>query len=109
MDKVKIIWSEFALENLEEIGTKLESKSIAAAKNVVSSIFERVTQLESFPNSGTHEESLEKLNLGHRYLVVYSYKIIYRAINKNTVYITDVFHCKMNPAELSNRDKYTNP
>ena len=109
MDKIRIIWSEFAIDNVEEIGVELESKSFSVAKNVVSSIFKRITQLESFPNSGAPEENLKGLNLGHRFLVVYSYEIIYRPIGKSTVYITDVFPCRMNPDELSTRAKNTNP
>ena len=107
MVKVKIIWSDFALDNVEAIGEEIEKKSPQAAENVVTEIYNRVTQLESFPLSGTIEERLTKLGLDHRFLVIYSYKIIYRLIDENTVFITDVFPCRKDPVELPKRAKKT--
>ena len=76
-----------------------------AASNVVSAIFDRITQLKYFPNSGALEPKLKKFTLEYRFLVVYTYKIIYRLIDKNTVIVLDVFPCKKDPVEIPFRIK----
>lgn len=107
MDKVKIIWSDFALDKVEDIGKELEEKSLDAARKVVTSIFDRATQLKTFPLSGPVEQKLKEIGLKHRFLNVYGYKIIYRMIDNITVFITDVFPCKSDPNDLSERAKET--
>ena len=100
MDEIKVIWSDFSLNKIEDIAKRLEKKSLQAAQNVVSAIFNKTKQLETQPLSGTLEKNLIQLNLDHRFLLVYNYKLIYRLINKNTVYITDVFPTKNNPEKI---------
>ncbi len=108
MDKIKIIWSDFSLERIEIIATDLEKVSPTAAQNVVTAIFDRPEQLKTQPFSGTPEPYLKELDLGHRFLLTYSYKVIYRMIDENTVYITDVFPTKKDPKKIKNRAKETN-
>ena len=108
MDKVKIIWSDFSLDKIEEIATELEKDSFQAAQNVVSAIYDRPNQLKTQPHSGTPEEYLKELNLDHRFLLTYSYKIIYRMVNDNTAYITDVFPTKKDPKKIEIHAKETN-
>ena len=108
MDKVKIIWSDFSLDRIEDIATNLEKDSFLAAQNVISAIFDRPNQLKTHPLSGTPEEHLEELGLDHRFLLVYSYKIIYRMIDDYTAYITDVFPTRKNPKKIKKRAVNTN-
>lgn len=108
MDKVRIIWSDFSLDQIEDIATELEKESFQAAQNVVSAIFDRANQLKTHPHSGTPEEYLKRLNLGHRFLLAYSYKIIYRMVDDNTAYITDVFPTRKDPMKIKKRAVNTN-
>ena len=52
MGKVKIIWSDFSLDQIENIATKLEKESLLAAQNVVTAIYNRPEQLKTQPHSG---------------------------------------------------------
>jgi len=108
MDEVKIIWSDFSLDRIEDVAIDLEKESLTAAQNVVTAIFNRPEQLKTQPLSGATEPYLKELDLGHRFLLAYSYKIIYRMIDENTVYITDVFPTKKDPKKIKNRAKETN-
>jgi len=108
MGKIKIIWSDFSLDRIEDIAIELEKDSFLAAQNVVSAIFDRPNQLKTHPLSGAIEEYLKELNLGHRFLLAYSYKIIYRMIDDNTAYITDVFPTRKDPKKIKPRAKKTN-
>ena len=108
MDKIKIIWSDFSLDCIEDIATELEKESFTAAQNVVSAIFDRPEQIKTQPLSGTPEPYLKELNLGHRFLLAYSYKIIYRMLDDNTAYITDVFPTRKDPKKIKLRAKETN-
>ena len=69
--------------------------------------FKRVKQLEKYPHSGKIEEGLQALKLGHRNLVVYNFKIIYRIVDRNKVYITDVFSTSQDPKKIIYRSKET--
>ena len=104
---MKILWSDFSLDQIENIAEDLEKKSFSAAQNVVFAIIERPNQLKTHPHSGTPEEYLKDLNLGHRFVLVYGYKIIYRIINNNTVYITDVFPTRKDPEKIKLRARKT--
>jgi len=45
------------------------------------------------------DDYLEHLQMGHRRLVQSHYKIIYR-IEGNTIYITDIFDSRQDPAKM---------
>ncbi len=104
---MKIIWSDFSLSMMEKIAQDIEKQSFNAAQIVITAIFDRVKQLKKYPYSGKIEEGLQVLNLGHRFLVVYNFKIIYRVIDKNKIYITDVFSTSQNPKKIIYRSKET--
>jgi plasmid stabilization system protein ParE len=78
---MKIIWSEFASDNLKDIF--LYHKKVAGL-NVAHKLREKIlnttTQLITYPLSGQIEFLLVHLKEGHRYLVVGNYKIVYRVI-----------------------------
>lgn len=109
MDRVKIIWSDFSLDRIDEIATYLEKESFQVAQNAVSAIFQRADQLKTHPQSGTPEDYLQELGLGHRFLLAYGHKIIYQMIDDNTAYITDVFPTKKDPEKIKSRAGKTNP
>lgn len=105
MKKYEIIWTEFAVWNLDLIYEYIISKSFSdsTANRLIKNLILRVEQLELHPNSGQQELELLKLKKTFRYLVYKNYKIIYYTDNTK-VYITDVFHCKIAPTQLKKRN-----
>ena len=56
--------------------------------------------LSSHPQIGQQEEYLKHLDQGHRYIVVNSsYKLIY-LIQKDVIYIVDVFDTRQDPSKM---------
>jgi toxin ParE1/3/4 len=105
MKKHEIIWTEFAVWNLDQIYDYVLSKSFSesTANKLIRGIILRTEQLQLQPNSGQQELELTKLKKTFRYLVYKNYKIIYFT-ESTKVYITDVFHCKISPSELKKRN-----
>ena len=101
-------WTPFALSCLDEIYDYIayKEKSNGPAFKLVSTIFEKVDQLKSFPVSGQSESLLQAIGQDSRYLIVASYKIIYEyhPINK-TVIITDIFHISQQPGKITRTKK----
>lgn len=104
---MKIIWTDFAIENLKSI---FDYYTIKANRKVAHKIRKQILastkQLTQNPESGQLELYLESLNKQHRYIVSNNYKIIYRVENKDIV-INDVFDVRQNPIKMAdeNRDK----
>lgn len=102
MKKVKVIWSEEALNDLDTIFDFLKIKSFSAAQAVVESILSRTKQLEHFPESGSLEKTISSfLKKEYRYIVEGHYKIIYSLEDTNgVVYIHTIFDTRQNPEKL---------
>ena len=82
MKKFSVTWTREARTDIKEIQNYLEDKIPLTVDYVIDKIIERTNQLETFPLSGALEESLKELNQGHRYLVIWNYKIIYRPVKQ---------------------------
>lgn len=97
---MKVIWSDFAIENLKDI---FEYYSINANKKVDhvirKQILDATHQLKMNPESGQKEFCLESLEQDYRYLVVTNYKIIYR-VDNNQIFINDVFDTRQDPIKI---------
>ncbi|WP_336731744.1 type II toxin-antitoxin system RelE/ParE family toxin [Chryseobacterium sp. VD8] len=102
---MKIIWTEFAIENLKIIFDYYASK---ANKNVAhkirKQIFKSTKQLIQNPQSGQLELHLEKLNQQHRYILSGNYKIIYK-LDHEYIIIHDVFDARQNPTTMINEKR----
>ncbi len=98
--EIKILWSEFALNQLEQIFDYYKYKTnINLAKEIVSKIIDRTILLEINPQIGTKEPLLENQGKEFRYLVEGNYKIIY-LISLNYIHIISVFDCRQNPDKI---------
>ncbi len=98
--EIKILWSDSALAQLEEIFDYHKTKaSSAIARNLVRSIIQKALVLESNPLVGVKEPLLSDRPFEYRYLVEKNYKIIYR-FNDNVIRINTVFDCRQNPVKL---------
>jgi len=83
----QIIWTEPALDNLDDIAEYIAVTNLKAAKQLVEKIFSKVQRLEQFPNSGRRPKEISKLN--YREVVVNPCRIFYK-VDKDSVYILHV-------------------
>lgn len=82
-----IIWTDPALNNLNEVAEYIALTHPIAAKALVRSIFDKVTRLEEHPESGKTPDELP--NLDYRELVINPCRVFYK-IENNHVYILHV-------------------
>ncbi|VAW59568.1 Death on curing protein, Doc toxin [hydrothermal vent metagenome] len=80
----QIIWTEPALQDLNEIAEYIALDKVSAANNLVQKVFSSTERLEQFPKSGRKPPELKK----SRYLeiIVNPCRIFYR-IDKEKIYI----------------------
>jgi toxin ParE1/3/4 len=99
---LKIIWSEFAETQLDEIYEYYEKKSSPrVAKKLLKGIINEPKKLIKSPLIGQEEELLKQRKTEYRYLVFKSYKLIYSFDNQNGfIKIADVFDTRQNPPKL---------
>ena len=77
----EIIWTNPALEDLNDIAEYIALSNLLSAKNLVKKAFEKVDRLEEFPESG--KKPLELNNLNYREVVVNPCRIFYKIENGN--------------------------
>lgn len=99
---LKIIWSEFAETQLDEIYKYHEKKaSPSVAKKPLKGIINEPKVLTKAPQIGKKEELLKHRETEYRYLVFKNYKLIYSVDHQNGfIRIADVFDTRQNPAKL---------
>lgn len=83
----EIIWTNPALNDLNEIAEYISISNIRSAKKIVASIFEKVERLDPFPESG--KKVFELKNLNYREIFVTPCRIFYK-IDNNKVFILHV-------------------
>ena len=83
----QIIWTEPALDNLNDIAEYIAVSNIYAAKQLVDNVFSKIQRLEQFPESGRTPEEIKKLN--YREIVVNPCRVFYK-IEGDLVYILHV-------------------
>ena len=99
---LKIIWSEFAETQLDEIYEYYEKKaSPRIAKKLLKGIINEPKKLIKTPQIGQEEELLKQREIYYRYLVYKNYKLIYSVDTENGfIKIADVFDTRQNPPKL---------
>ena len=80
----KIIWTEPALIDLNEIAEYIALDKPTTASNLVQNIFTKTERLEEFPNSGRNPPELKKSR--YKEIIVKPCRIFYR-IDKDNIYI----------------------
>lgn len=83
----RIIWTDPAVEQLDEIAEYIAIDNPSAAGELVQRVFESVERLEEFPNSGRAPPELA--TSVYREVVCSPCRILYR-YQKNTVFILHV-------------------
>ncbi len=84
---VEVIWTEPALENLNDIAEYIHLSNPLAASRLVENVFNSIQRLELFPESGRTPKELEELN--YREVVVNPCRVFYK-IDAGSVYILHV-------------------
>ena len=83
----QIIWTEPALDNLNDIAEYIAVSNPYAAKQLVVNVFGKVQRLEQFPDSG--RVPVEISNLNYREVVVNPCRVFYK-VDRDSVYILHV-------------------
>jgi plasmid stabilization system protein ParE len=97
---VKVIWTKKAFNQLERaIKYIKEEQGATYAQIVLNKVLDKTRILENNANIGQIEPLLLHKKSKYRYLIVWSYKIIYR-VDKNKVIVSRVFHTSRNPKKL---------
>jgi toxin ParE1/3/4 len=97
---VEVIWTKKAINQLENAVKYIKNESGKYyAEIVLNKILSSTRFLNEFPLIGQTEPLLKFKKSEYRYLVVWSYKIVYR-VTKERVTISRVFHTSQNPEKL---------
>lgn len=102
MEVIFAAWAEKCLREIYDYYS--EEVSPEKASEIVNKIIDRAEALENYPNRGRVEEDLKSLGKGHRYLLEYHYKIIYK-VEGEIVSITDIFSNHQKPSRKLKRNK----
>ncbi|MFB9057196.1 type II toxin-antitoxin system RelE/ParE family toxin [Mariniflexile ostreae] len=99
---LKIIWSEFAETQLDEIYEYYKKEaSTRIAKKLLKGIINEPKKLIKTPLIGQEEELLKQREIHYRYLVFENYKLIYSVDTENGfIKIADVFDTRQNPPKI---------
>ena len=83
----EIIWTNPALDDLNDIAEYIALSNLLSAKKLVSKIFDKVERLEMLPESG--KKPIELTSLNYREVIVNPCRIFYK-IDNDKVYILNV-------------------
>jgi toxin ParE1/3/4 len=81
----KIIWTEPALDQLDEIAEYIVLDNLNAARELVAKVFNKVNRLEKFPNSG--REPPELPGSIYQEVICNPCRIFYRCEGKNVLIV----------------------
>ena len=87
---VKINWTNFALQDLNEIAEFISKDSLRYAQMTAKYLFESPSMLKTHPKAGRIVPEFNEENL--RELIRGSYRIVYRVVDKNRIDILTVHH-----------------
>jgi len=102
---VKIVWTERAVQDLDDIAQFIAKDSERYAQEVTRSLFESTGLIESHPKAG---RIVPEYNLVYlRELIRGSYRIVYRIVDKHRIDILTVHHSarQLNIRRISRKKK----
>ena len=80
-----LIWTNPALDDLDEIATWIAADNEAAARRLVANVFEKVERLARFPNSGRRAPELP--GTPYREVLVRPCRVFYRLDGKSVLIV----------------------
>ena len=87
---VEVKWTDFAIENLNDIGNYFKKNSSRYAEIVVNSLFDSTDILERHPLAGRMVPEFNDKTI--RELIRSNYRIVYKVLNENRIDIVTVHH-----------------
>jgi len=87
---VRVRWTYYALENLDDIGNYIGKDSMKYAKIVVKNLFTSTNLLKRHPRIGRMVPEFNNPSI--RELIRGSYRVIYRIVNENHIDVVTVHH-----------------
>ena len=87
---VEIKWTNFAIQNLNDIGDYIEQHSYRQASKMVNYLFDSVSILETFPLSGRIVPEYDTYHV--RELIRSNYRIVYLVLNDKRIDILTIHH-----------------
>jgi toxin ParE1/3/4 len=88
---VEIVWTETAVQNLNDIAEYIANDSTRYAELTIVELFYSTDILEKYPNSGVIVPEFNNKSI--RQLIRGNYRIIYKIINDNQIDILTVHNC----------------
>jgi addiction module RelE/StbE family toxin len=86
----KLIWTDHALKDLDDIGEYIAENSDKYARLTIKRLFEKTRILKKFPKTGRIVPEKNQENL--RELIEGNYRIIYEIVTADRIYILTVYH-----------------
>lgn len=86
----KLIWTDQAIDDLDDIGNYIAENSERYAKLTVQKLIERIQILKEFPLAGRIVP--EKNDENVRELIERNYRILYEVISANEINILAIYH-----------------
>ena len=87
----KVIWTDNALQDLNDIGEYISKDSERYAQLTVNRLFDSVDILESYPFSGKVVPEYNDISI--REIIKGNYRIVYQIVNENRIDILTVHNC----------------
>ncbi|MDH5381242.1 MAG: type II toxin-antitoxin system RelE/ParE family toxin [Cyclobacteriaceae bacterium] len=101
--KLPVLWDDEAKKSLKSIYKYIIKRDSAeAAKRVRNEITNQTKTLNGFPEKYEREHNLEDKPGNYRYMIIWSYKVIYEVTPK-AIHVLDVFHTSRNPSKIFKR------
>ena len=88
---VKVIWTDFAIQDLNDIGEYIAKDSVRYAEITVSELFVSVDILENYPKAGVSVSEFD--NEFIRQIIKGNYRIVYQIIDDYRIDILTVHNC----------------
>ena len=88
---VKIVWTDLAIQDLEDIGNYIAKDSERYAQMTVEKLFTSVDILEHYPKIGKIVPEFQDELI--RELIMGNFRIVYQIVNDERVDIITVNHC----------------
>lgn len=101
----RVVWSEPALDDLDEIAEYIALDNLQAAKSLVQKVFETVDRLKGFPESGRRPPELSRSR--YREVVSGPCRVFYR-VDGGSVLILHVMRTERKLRNLLFRDRDKN-
>src|SRR3954465_4666486 len=97
---MKLVYTEQAIISLQECLDFLPPETSDEKRiKIREQILNKADKLTSNPKLGQREEYLYAIENEYRRIIISKYKILYR-IEKDTIFITDIFDSRQNPEKM---------